>query len=123
MRLYNKAVTKANSMFQKNAVSGYRIIIANPNTVMKAAKLLAPGMNAAMLPKNRTIRIAAIKAKIACIDEDIKVNGAALICLISLISTIFSPPFTIDVILFLKGHILNFAFKGDKNSQNRILID
>jgi hypothetical protein len=64
MRLYNKAVTKANSMFQKNAVSGYRIIIAYPNSVMKAAKLLAPGMNAAITSKNRTIRIAAIKPKL-----------------------------------------------------------
>jgi hypothetical protein len=52
-------------MFQKNAVSGYKIIMANPNTAMKAANMPAPGMNAAMLPKNRTIRIAAMKARIA----------------------------------------------------------
>ena len=97
-------------MVKKNDVKGHRIIIDNHITVMKPANALTPGMSAAIVPKNRITRIAAINAKIACIEDVINVNGAARMCLISLISTIFSPPFTISKILFLVGDILIFRF-------------
>ncbi len=67
-------------MLKKNEVKGHRIMIDNPNTVMKPANMFIPGMSAAIVPKNRITRIAAIKARMACIEEVINVNGAARMC-------------------------------------------
>lgn len=87
------------------------MIIPIPSRLINAAKRLAPGIKAAINPKVKTIRIAAMNARTACIEEDISANGVILTPLISLISTIFSPPFTISVISYLLDDILIFRFQ------------
>ncbi|MDI3548995.1 MAG: hypothetical protein PWQ15_97 [Methanobacterium sp.] len=104
-------------MLMKNEVKGHRIMIDIPTTAKKSVNVLIPGMNAANVPKNRIKRIAAIKARIACIEEVINVNGAARKCLISFISTIFSPPFIVSVNFFIIGIILNFRSNGVKGAK------
>jgi hypothetical protein len=88
-RLYNKARKKLIMMLRKNEVKGARIITAIPISAKIPPNVFSWGIKAATSPKAMTNIIAAINAKIASIEAFIKVKGAALICFISLTSTIF----------------------------------
>ena len=88
-RLYSKARTKLPMMFRKNEVKGARIITATPIKAKNPPNALSPGMKAATSPKAMRNSIAAINANIACMEAFIRVKGAVLTCLISLISNIF----------------------------------
>ena len=60
----------------KKALIGKIITTATPNQAANAEIPSNPGIKAAMVPKKINISMPMMKARIVCINDDIRVNGA-----------------------------------------------